>query len=67
MPRVKRVNNSSLPKAQIKTGRHKRGIVEPVARVVKANTPCRELQRPEVEVMADFIRMVEKELQIQLV
>lgn len=42
MPRAKRVSAPLLPKAQVKTGRAKRGIVQPVAQVVKQNTPRRK-------------------------
>jgi len=68
MPRAKRVNNSSLPKAQIKTGRAKRGIVEPVAQVVKVNTlQSARPPRPRVEVMIDLIEYLEKEFDVELV
>jgi len=72
MPRAKRVSAPLLPKAQIKTGRAKRGIVQPVARVVemntKMNTPRRKLrQRPELDVMADLVKFLEQEFQVELV
>lgn len=61
MPRAKRVNNSSLPKAQIKRGRAKRGIVEPVAQVVEMNTKLKnQIQRPIHEVLADIYEYLEK-------
>jgi len=72
MARAKRVSAPILPKAQIKTGRAKRGIAEPVARVVrmntKMNTPRRKLrQRPELDVMADLVKFLEQEFQVELV
>lgn len=72
MPRAKRVSAPLLPKAQIKTGRAKRGIVQPVAQVVemntKMNTPRRKLrQRPELDVMADLVKFLEQEFQVELV
>lgn len=72
MSQRKQVNNSSLPKAQIKTGRAKRGIVQPVAQVValnaRMNTPRRKLrQRPELDVMADLVKFLEQEFQVELV
>lgn len=72
MPRAKRVSAPLLPKAQIKTGRAKRGIVEPVAQVValnaRMNTPRRKLrQRPELDVMADLVKFLEQEFQVELV
>lgn len=67
MPRPKRTNKP-LPKiAHRATGRAKRGVVAPVAQVVAMNTPRRRLQRPEVEVMADLVEMIERELQVELV
>ena len=62
MPRSKRVSASPLPKAQIKTGRAKRGVIEPVARVVAENTPRRRLQpqRPIHVVLADVYAVIER-------
>ena len=75
MPRAKRVNNSSLPKMQTKTGRHKRGIVEPVAQVVERGERVIEARmkrrtrppRPEVEVMVELVEYLEKEFDVELV
>lgn len=72
MPRAKRVSAPLLPKQPIKTGRAKRGIVEPVAQVValnaRMNTPRRKLrQRPELDVMADLVKFLEQEFQVELV
>lgn len=67
MPQNKRVNNASLPKAQIKTGRAKRGIVEPVAQVVEMNArkkPARP-PRPIHIVLADVYMAIEKEIDMQ--
>ena len=55
MPRAKRVSAPLLPKAQIKTGRAKRGIAEPVAQVAKKNAPEWRISR-ELPVGAKVIR-----------
>lgn len=64
----KRTSTSSqLPKRRT-SGRHKRGIIQPVAQLAQMNRERRKVQvRPEVDVMADFIVLVGKELQMELV
>lgn len=62
MARAKRVSAPLLPKAQIKTGQHKRGIAEPVAQVVKMNTRKKPVRppRPIHVVLADVYAVIER-------
>lgn len=64
----KRTSTSSQLPARRTSGRHKRGVIKPVAQLAEATRKRRKVQvRPEVDVMADFIILVGKELQMELV